>query len=115
MKRTILCSLLFCIHLIGAQAQSRLYDFIQPGDFQVGYMDTLLFDWPYTYTAYNYTGKKPYVVQVWFPLTEKIEQPEYLTFKDFFEMPAATHWQAFKQTCKHTIGMPLSEIALKKT
>ena len=89
MKRTILCSLLFCIHLMGAQAQSRLTDFIQPGDFQVGYMDTLLFDWPYTYTAYNYTGNKPYVVQVWFPLTEKIEQPEYLTFKDFFEMPAS--------------------------
>lgn len=68
-------------------AQNTLYDSIKLGNYQVGFKDTIIFDTEYQYEAFNYVGMKPHFIQIWFPLTEKIKNPNYCKFKDFFEVP----------------------------
>ncbi len=81
-------TLLFCIFFLqgtASRAQETLYDYIKPGNFQVGYTDTLLFDTKFHYEAYDYTGVKPQFIQIWHPLDKKLTETIFLTFNNFFE------------------------------
>ncbi|MCF8365286.1 MAG: hypothetical protein K9H16_05865 [Bacteroidales bacterium] len=82
-KSAVLFSLIF-LHSYGIWAQENFYDFVKPGELQVGFLDTLLFDTAYHYEAFDYKGMKPYFVQIWHPIN-KIPLQNYLTFNDFFE------------------------------
>lgn len=73
------------------KAQETLYNYIELGNYQVGYMDTLLFDTNYRYQAYNYAGDKPHFIQIWHPMLEKPKKSTYLTFGDFFESGKDNH------------------------
>jgi hypothetical protein len=83
MTRRIIYSFLLFIQSFAVSGQNTLYDFVKPGDFQVGFKDTILFDAKYQYKAFDYVGMKPHFIQIWYPLTDKIENPTYLKFKDF--------------------------------
>jgi hypothetical protein len=85
MIRIIKYSLILCLLSFAVNAQNTLYDFIKPGNYQVGFKRTILFDTKYHYDAFDYAGMKPHFIQMWYPLTGKIENPNYLKFKDFFE------------------------------
>jgi hypothetical protein len=79
---------LFCLIFLQSsnlKAQETLYDYIKPGDFQVGFLDTLLFDVNCRYEAYDYEGLKPYFIQVWHPIIETTKRQNCLKFSDFFE------------------------------
>jgi len=54
--------ILQCIRI---NAQKNIYDFVKPGDYQVGFYDTLILDEKYDYKAYDYKGQKPYFVKIW--------------------------------------------------
>jgi hypothetical protein len=85
MTRIITFLFLMFIQSFAVNAQNTLYDFINLGDFQVGFKDTILFETNYQYEAFDYAGMKPHFIQIWYPLTEKPNSSDYLTFKDFFE------------------------------
>ncbi len=85
MTRIFAFFFLLFLQSFAINAQNTLYDFIKLGDFQVGFKDTILFDTAYEYDAFDYAGMKPHFVQIWYPITEKLKNPNYLKFKDFFE------------------------------
>jgi hypothetical protein len=85
MIKSLLFFLAICLHSTIIWAQASLYDYVKLGHYQVGYSDTLLYDENYTYEAFGYNGIKPQFVQIWHPLDKKYSNPNYLTFKDFFE------------------------------
>jgi len=85
MTRIITYSFLLFIQSFTANAQNSLYDFIKLGEFRVGFKDTIIFDAKFQYDAFDYAGMKPHFIKIWFPLTEKLKNPNYLKFKDFFE------------------------------
>lgn len=72
----------FFLQCVTVHAQEDLYDFVKLGDYQVGFMDTLVLDVKYDYNAYEYNGQKPYFVQIWHPTKKK--KKDYLNVKDFF-------------------------------
>lgn len=82
MKSIIIISLVF-LQCIRINAQENLYDFVKLGDYQVGFMDTLILDEKYDYMNYDYKGQKPYFVQIWHPIIKK-NKSDYLKVKDFF-------------------------------
>jgi hypothetical protein len=67
------------------KAQENFYNFIKPGDFQVGFVDTTIFDLKYQYETYDYKGMKPYFLQIWHPVPENSNSQHFLYFRDFFE------------------------------
>ncbi|MFN8208079.1 MAG: hypothetical protein U0T82_11815 [Bacteroidales bacterium] len=71
------------------KAQNTLYDFIKPGEYQVGFRDTIVFNKDLQYEAFGYSGMKPNFIQIWYPLCGKATSPDYLKFKNFLEMPDA--------------------------
>lgn len=80
--------LLFCLIFLQSfalKAQATLYDYIKPGNFQVGFMDTVLYDTNYRYEAYDYKGLKPCFIQIWHPVIETPKRQNILKFGDFFE------------------------------
>jgi hypothetical protein len=85
MTRSIIYFFLICLNSFAIKAQNTWYDFVKPGDFQVGFKDTVLFDTKYQYEAFDYAGMKPHFIRIWYPLLDKTENPDYLMFKDFFE------------------------------
>jgi len=82
MKSIIIICLVF-LQCIRINAQDNLYDFVKLGDYQVGFMDTLILDEKYDYMNYDYKGQKPYFVQIWHPIIKKNKR-DYLKIKDFF-------------------------------
>ena len=86
-------------------AQETFYDLIKPGNFQVGFQDTVIFDPQFDYEAYNYSGKKPFFIQVWHPIEEK-QKPLFngendpLLIKDFFEGKQYPGLQSVQQQIK---------------
>lgn len=74
-------------------AQETFCDFFKPGDFRVGFQDTLVFDSVFNYEAYHYIGNKPYFIQIWHPIeikndtlfTGKEETQSRLIINDLFE------------------------------
>ena len=81
MRVKIIVYLVF-LQCVTINAQENLYDFVKLGDYQVGFMDTLVLDFKYDYSNYDYKGKKPYFVQIWHPT--KKGKKDYLNIKDFF-------------------------------
>ena len=75
-------SCLLCFQCLTSIAQETLYNFVQLGDYQVGFTEKLLLDEQYSYNADNYNGKKPYFIQIWHPI--KTKKQTYLSVKDFF-------------------------------
>jgi hypothetical protein len=82
MKSIIIICFVF-IHCIRINAQENIYDFVKLGDYQVGFIDTLILDEKYDYKAYDYKGQKPYFVQIWHPIKKK-NGSDYMKVKDFF-------------------------------
>lgn len=82
MKSKIIFYLIF-LQCVTINAQENLYDFVKLGDYQVGFMDTLILDGIYDYNTLDYKGRKPYFVQIWHPV-KKRKKNVYLNVKDFF-------------------------------
>lgn len=71
--------------LVEIRAGTTFYDCIPTGTYQVAFTDTLLFSSKYNYKAFSYSGNKPLFVQVWHPMRQKKNKPEYLRFGDFYK------------------------------
>ncbi len=75
--------ILFTINYTNAQ-QSSYWGQLTPGQFNVGYQDTIIFNKVQSYSLGNYKGSKPFFISMWFPLQSKvgskINYNEYLTF-----------------------------------
>jgi len=95
MKSKIIFYLVF-IQCVTINAQDNLYDFVKLGDYQVGFMDTLVLDVKYDYNAYDYKGRKPYFVQIWHP-TKKKKKNVYLNVKDFFVFKQNTNLKTVQE------------------
>lgn len=97
--------LIFCLifgKCLALQAQENLYDFIKTGNFEVGFRDTLIFDYDNEYQAYGYDGPKPYFIQIWHPITVKNNSSKPLTFHDFFRSKTDTNLSVIRnQLVKH--------------
>ncbi|MBX7108635.1 MAG: alpha/beta hydrolase [Chitinophagales bacterium] len=85
MTKGIICFLIIFLQSFAINAQSNLYDFITLGDYQVGFTDTIVFDTKYQYEAFDYVGMKPHFIQIWYPLEERVSNPDYVRFKDFYD------------------------------
>jgi len=85
---TILLILVVVCHL-NAQT-SRYWGQLTPGDYKVGYQDTIIFNPGQQYELNDYRGDKPYFVNMWFPLTSetgsRIKYNEYLIFDSIPEI-----------------------------
>lgn len=95
MRTKIIFYLVF-IQCVTVNAQENLYDFVKLGDYQVGFMDTLVLDVKYDYNAYDYKGRKPYFVQIWYP-TKKKKKNDYLNVKDFFVFKQNTNLKTVQE------------------
>lgn len=82
MKAKIILYLIF-LQCVTANAQENIYDFVQTGNYQVGFMDTLVLDDKYSYDELDYSGQKPYFVQIWHPISHE-KKKDYLHVRDFF-------------------------------
>ena len=69
---------------------SRYWGQLTPGDYKIGYQDTILFNSSLPYELNGYKGPKPYFVNMWFPIVEetgiRIKYKEYLTFDSISEI-----------------------------
>lgn len=106
-KSQIFIFLLFLQSII-INAQETFYDFIKIDDFQVGFQDTLLFDSKFNYEAYNYSGKKPYFIQIWHPIEKRNVQPiddqnethHHLIINDLFDFHQYANLELVQQQIK---------------
>lgn len=62
-------------------SQDNFYDFIELGDYSVGFSDTLLIDETVKYQEFGYDGGVPLFVNIWHPI-EKVSNPTYLSYAD---------------------------------
>ncbi|MDD4372573.1 MAG: hypothetical protein PHG67_01510 [Bacteroidales bacterium] len=85
MTRLILFIFIMLLQTYVVNAQKTLYDYIELGKFQIGFKDTIVYDPRYQYEAFDYVGMKPNFIQIWYPLADKIPNPDYMNFEDFFE------------------------------
>jgi hypothetical protein len=85
--RSIVVVCLLWLGGINTQAQTNLYDFVKPGNFQVGFTDTLIFSDKYDYKAYDYKGPKPCFIQIWHPQTTT-KQRAFLKISELFRYRA---------------------------
>ncbi|HPG12807.1 MAG TPA: hypothetical protein PLU37_14840, partial [Chitinophagaceae bacterium] len=105
MKKSLIIICLIFLQSSIINAQETFYDLIKPGNFQVGFQDTVIFDPQFDYEAYNYSGKKPFFIQVWHPIEEK-QKPLFngendpLLIKDFFEGKQYPGLQSVQQQIK---------------
>lgn len=67
----------------GLCAQESMYDYVKLGKYQVGKMDTVIFDSRHNYSQFEYDGKKPYFIKIWHPVKKK-QDGNYLNIKDLF-------------------------------
>lgn len=65
--------------------QVTLYDKLHPGEYGIGYTDTLITDSRFHYTAYGYDGPKPLFIKIWHPQKTK-ENTRFLCTSDLFEI-----------------------------
>lgn len=79
----LLILFLSCFLCKGLCAQESMYDYVKLGKHQVGIMDTVIFDTKYNYNQFEYNGKKPYFIKIWYPVQEK-QEGNYLNIKDLF-------------------------------
>jgi hypothetical protein len=98
-KTVLLFSIIF-LHSLTIEGQETLYDFVKPGDFQVGFADTILFDSTYIYEAYNYCGYKPHFIQIWYPITRKHKKATFLMFSDFLDTNKNKHLSIVREALK---------------
>ena len=59
------------------------YNYLNLGDYSIGYQDTLLFDDSLTYSNYGYSGKAPLFVRIWHPL--KKSSSDFMSVEDFYK------------------------------
>jgi hypothetical protein len=80
MKYILLITL--CSFNLFTKGQESYYDFIDLGEFQINYDDTVINDYEIPYNQFGYSGDAPLFVQVWFPAQTK-KSSKYLKFGDF--------------------------------
>ncbi|NTW25881.1 MAG: alpha/beta hydrolase [Lentimicrobium sp.] len=107
MIKSLIFFCLVFLQCIFTNAQETFYDFIKPGNFQVGFQDTLVFDSIFNYKAYNYNGDKPYFIQIWHPvgirneqLITKNETQNTLIINDLFEFKQNPNLELVQQQIK---------------
>jgi len=107
MIKSLIFFCLVFLQSIFTNAQETFYDFIKPGNFQVGFQDTLVFDSVFNYRAYNYDGDKPYFIQIWHPvgirnkqLIIKNETQNNLIINDLFEFKQNPNLELVQQQIK---------------
>lgn len=66
-------------------AQESYYDYLELGEYAVGYTDTVIYDDSIQYEFMDYKGPAPLFVQVWFPFKGKAGKDK-MTFGDFRSM-----------------------------
>ena len=90
MKNSIIILLILVIACRMNAQSSRYWGHLTPGDYKIGYQDTILFNSSHSYELNAYKGHKPYFVNIWFPIANetgsRIQYKEYLTFDSIPEI-----------------------------
>ena len=81
MKRVI-TGILLCLGFLTSKAQDSYYDYIDLGEFNIGYCDSIIYDNENQYIQYHYEGMAPLFVQIWFPDDNGTNQ-DYMKLGDF--------------------------------
>lgn len=58
-----------------SNSQDSFYDYIEIGDYQIGFSDTIIYNTSLNYEQFEYNGSSPLFVQIWFPLTKGTNAP----------------------------------------
>ena len=85
MKKSSILFICLLLNTCFSVGQSSVYDFVKPGNAQIGVADTIIYDTRFNYHSYGYNGPMPQFVKVWFPLPANIANPEFLTLADFYK------------------------------
>lgn len=104
--KNLIIVLVALISSIALNAQpSKYWGQLTPGDYKIGYQDTILFNSGHSYELSSYKGLKPYFVNMWFPIIEEtgdqIKYKEYLSMDSLPKIQALidsiqkVHYQAF--------------------
>lgn len=86
MKKSFILFLFVLTQNTILHAQKSIYEFLPLGESKIGFMDTLIFDASYPYKAFDYSGPKPYFIQIWHPLKKTSKKVKYLLLNDFFKI-----------------------------
>ncbi|WP_298288750.1 hypothetical protein [uncultured Lutibacter sp.] len=70
------------LYLFKCYAQESYYDYVKLGEYQINYADTIIYNNNIQYNQYNYSGKTPMFVQVWYP-SIKVNKTDQLKLGDF--------------------------------
>jgi len=68
-------------NVIAVSAQNSYYPSLDWGTYKINYTDTIIYDNEILYNEFNYKGKAPLFVQIWFPESEKTTN-KYLRLGD---------------------------------
>ncbi|GEM_PF-4896322 len=80
---TILFFLVSFAHYSNGQ-QSKYWGQLVKGEFEVGYQDTVLLNYDQNYSLGEYTGPKPYFVNIWFPTNSKLGKK--IVYNDYLKL-----------------------------
>ena len=99
-NKLLLTSLFFTFQLI-ISAQGHFYEGLDFGDYNVAFSDTIIYDDSVHYKQYDYDGKAPLFVQLWYP-TKNLKNQKPLTFEELRrkEVPKDLK-DVYKALCAH--------------
>ena len=80
--------------------QSKYWGQLAPGEFAVGYQDTILFNADQEYSLGSYKGPKPYFISIWFPL-DSVSGVQ-ISFNDYFPTGSVFGMEALADSIRKT-------------
>jgi pimeloyl-ACP methyl ester carboxylesterase len=80
--KRVITGILLCLGFLTSKAQDSYYDYIDLGEFNIGYCDSIIYDNEIQYIQYHYEGMAPIFVQIWFPDDNGTNQ-DYMKLGDF--------------------------------
>ena len=80
------CSMAVKSEQIPSNIQAPQWGQLQPGEYAVGYRDTVLFKSDENFSYFTFNGPKPFYVSIWYPAEEKQNKP-FMKMEDYLNYP----------------------------
>ena len=99
MKTTASIFWTFCLTAIlhHALAQEQ-WGLLKKGKYSVGFRDTMIFCDQLNYTLGSYSGAKPIIVYIWYPLAASATKAKKMKYGDYLNLPRNVRTGAFTDT-----------------
>lgn len=78
----LIFTLILLNYAVSISAQDSFYNYIEFGDYDIAFTDSVIYDHGMTYDQLGYNGPMPIFLKIWFP-TNSTANNNYLTFGDF--------------------------------